>query len=212
MRDVIPKSASHHWMKRATDIVGALLSMLLLAPLWLLAALSIKLESAGPVLLRLRVAGKDGKPFDELKFRTMEDGAISKGLGRETAYTDPRITRVGRLLRRTSFDETPQLWNVLRGDMSLVGPRPTFVEVAAQYDARESCRLTVRPGITGLAQIRGRNSISWSERIEHDLEYINCYSYWLDWKVLLQTPRALLSRRGLYGAGGYNRAHKPLPS
>ncbi len=197
-------------MKRALDLTVAFAGIILLAPLWLLIAICIKLDSRGPVLFRLRVAGKDGRPFDELKFRTMVEDAIQMGLGGETAAGDPRITRIGRLLRRTSLDETLQLWNVLRGEMSLVGPRPTFVEVARQYDARERRRLRARPGITGLAQVSGRNSISWSERLEYDLEYVDRASFWLDCKILLQTPRVLFSRQGIYGPGGRNRAHKPL--
>lgn len=197
-------------MKRATDILGALAGLVLLAPFWALIALCIRLESRGGIFFRLRVAGKDGVPFDELKFRTMVDGAMKMGLGRETAADDPRITRVGRFLRATALDEAPQLWNVLRGEMSLVGPRPTFVEVAAQYDACERRRLAVCPGITGLAQIHGRNAISWPERIAYDLEYVAGYSYWLDCRILLLTPFALLFRGGVYGAGGHNRAHKPV--
>ncbi len=199
-------------MKRATDIAGSLLGMALLAPLWACIALLIKLESRGPVFFRLRVAGKDGQPFDELKFRTMVDGAMATGLGRETASDDPRITRVGRLLRRTSLDETPQLWNVLRGEMSLVGPRPTFLEVAERYSQRERRRLSVRPGITGLAQIRGRNAIPWPQRVAYDLEYVDSYCYLLDLKILLATPGALFSGQGLYGADGHNRTHKPVRS
>jgi len=198
-------------MKRATDIAGALLGILLLAPLWALIALWIKLDSRGPVFFRLRVAGKDGRPFEELKFRTRVDGAMEIGLGRETSATDPRITRAGRWLRRTSLDETPQLLNVLRGEMSLVGPRATFLEVAAQYDQRERRRLSVPPGITGLAQVRGRNSISWPERVQCDLWYVTHHSYWLDWKILLETPRALFARRDIYGPGGQNRPPNPLP-
>lgn len=197
-------------MKRATDIFLSLLGITLLAPLWALIALLIELDSCGPVFFRLRVAGKDGHPFDELKFRTMVDGALHMGLGRDTAVHDSRITRAGRWLRRTSLDETPQLWNVLRGEMSLVGPRPTYVEVAAKYDARERRRLTVRPGITGLAQIHGRNAISWPERVEYDLQYVEQRSYFLDWKILLATPLLLFSQRGIYGPDGYTRAHKRL--
>jgi lipopolysaccharide/colanic/teichoic acid biosynthesis glycosyltransferase len=155
------------------------------------------------------VAGRNARPFDLLKFRTMIKGAQQKGDPFETAMDDPRITRVGRFLRRWSLDELPQLWNVLRGEMSLVGPRPTFVEVARQYSPREARRLQMRPGLTGWAQVNGRNLLPWPQRVAFDLDYIERYSLWLDVQILARTLPALVRKEGVYGEGGKVRMHHP---
>ncbi|HXG75406.1 MAG TPA: sugar transferase [Gaiellaceae bacterium] len=188
-------------MNRALDVVLAGTGLALTSPLLGLAALAIKLEDGGPVLYRQTRVGKDGRDFELLKLRTMVVGAERMGAGFAVDKGDPRITRVGRVLRRTSLDELPQLWNVLRGDMSVIGPRPTLRYQVEQYDERQRRRLEVRPGLTGWAQVNGRAALPWSERIELDVWYVEHRSPWLDLKILLRTPLALF--RGTYrGATG----------
>jgi undecaprenyl phosphate N,N'-diacetylbacillosamine 1-phosphate transferase len=194
-------------VKRILDLGVAAFGLVLLMPFFVLVGILIKLDAPGPVLFRLRVAGRDGKAFGQWKFRTMVNGARQRAHPFETSATDPRITRVGRFLRRWSFDELPQLWNVLRGEMSLVGPRPTFIEVATRYSSFEGGRLRMRPGLTGLAQVHGRNLLPWPERVALDIEYIEQYSLWLDTKILIQTIPAVLESRGVYGDDGKVRMH-----
>jgi lipopolysaccharide/colanic/teichoic acid biosynthesis glycosyltransferase len=194
-------------VKRAVDVVLAAICLVALLPLFVCIAIAIVLDSPGSVIFRLRVAGRGGRAFDQRKFRTMVKDAREKAHPFETFAADPRITRVGRFLRRWSLDELPQLWNVLRGEMSLVGPRPVFVEVANRYAGRDSRRLEMRPGITGLAQVRGRNLISWNDRIELDLAYIGHYSPWLDLRILLATIPVVLRGQGIYGPDGRVRMH-----
>jgi lipopolysaccharide/colanic/teichoic acid biosynthesis glycosyltransferase len=194
-------------VKRAVDVVLAAICLVALLPLFVCIAIAIVLDSPGSVIFRLRVAGRGGRAFDQCKFRTMVKDAREKAHPFETFAADPRITRVGRFLRRWSLDELPQLWNVLRGEMSLVGPRPVFVEVANRYAGRDLRRLEMRPGITGLAQVRGRNLISWNDRIELDLAYIGHYSPWLDLRILLATIPVVLTGQGIYGPDGRVRMH-----
>jgi lipopolysaccharide/colanic/teichoic acid biosynthesis glycosyltransferase len=191
--------------RRTLDIAVSALALALAAPLLALAALAIRLESSGPVLYRQRRAGLDGRPFDVLKLRTMVDGAEHIGAGLAIDANDSRVTRVGMLLRRTSLDELPNLLNVLRGEMSLIGPRPTLPVQVAQYTARQRGRLAVKPGITGWAQVNGRASLPWSERIELDLYYIEHRSLALDLRILWRTPGLVLGGQGLYkgAAGGW---------
>ncbi|MFI5370540.1 MAG: sugar transferase [Candidatus Eisenbacteria bacterium] len=194
--------------KRMIDAVGAVLSLIVLSPLMLLVAIAIKLESRGPVLYRSTRIGKDGRPFEFLKFRSMMDGADQhrqtlSHLNEMDGPTfkisrDPRVTRVGRLLRVSSIDEIPQFLNVLRGEMSLVGPRPPIPEEVAQYEPWQCRRLDVRPGITCLWQISGRSTLSFKEWMRLDLEYIKHQSFWLDMRILLRTIPAVLSREGAY--------------
>jgi len=183
-------------VNRGADVALATLGLAVASPLLGLAALAIKLEDGGPVLYRQRRVGRDGVDFDLLKLRTMVVGAETMGAGFAVNEGDPRITRVGGLLRRLSIDELPQLWNVLRGDMSIVGPRPTLRYQVEQYTARQRRRLEVKPGITGWAQIHGRARLPWAERIELDVWYVEHRSATLDLKILLRTPRALF--RGTY--------------
>jgi lipopolysaccharide/colanic/teichoic acid biosynthesis glycosyltransferase len=192
-------------IRRMFDIVVALLALALSAPLLLLAALAIRVESRGPVFYRQRRSGLDGEPFDMLKLRTMVDGAEHIGAGLAVNAGDARITRVGALLRRTSLDELPNLVNVLRGEMALIGPRPTLPAQVAQYTERQRGRLAVKPGITGWAQVNGRASLPWSERIELDLYYVEHRSLALDMKILARTPALVLGGGGLYKgqAGGW---------
>ncbi len=160
--------------------------------------IAIQLESRGPAIYRQRRVGLHGEPFDMLKLRTMVDGAEHIGAGLAVNANDSRITRVGALLRRTSLDELPNLLNVLRGEMSLIGPRPTLPVQVAQYTARQRGRLSVKPGITGWAQINGRASLPWSERIELDLYYVEHRSLLLDLQILARTPALVLGGGGLY--------------
>ena len=181
-------------LKALLDRVAAVLALVLLSPLFAALALWIVLESGRPATFRQLRAGRDGVPFSMLKFRTMVPDAVE--LGRELALSDdpfglvsndPRITRSGRFLRRTSLDELPKLWNVLRGQMSLVGPRPDLVEQVANYEPGDRRRLAVTPGITGWAQVQGRDEIPWEERFQLDAWYVDNWSLALDAKIVLRT-------------------------
>jgi len=183
-------------MNRAADVAIAGTALLAASPLLGLAALAIKLEDGGPVLYRQTRVGKDGRDFELLKLRTMVVGAERMGAGYAVNEGDPRITRVGRVLRRLSLDELPQLWNVVRGDMSVIGPRPTLRYQVERYTERQRRRLEVKPGLTGWAQIHGRAALPWAERIELDVWYVEHRSPWLDLKILARTPAALFS--GIY--------------
>jgi lipopolysaccharide/colanic/teichoic acid biosynthesis glycosyltransferase len=185
-------------VSRALDVVLAAVLLVVAAPLLALAALAIRLESRGPVFYRQRRVGRYGRPFDLWKLRTMVPGAESMGAGVYVLEGDPRITRVGGLLRRFSLDELPNLLNVLKGDMALVGPRPTVQEQVDRYTERQLRRLEVKPGITGWAQIKGRTSLPWPERIELDVWYVEHRSLRLDLRILARTARMLASGRGLY--------------
>jgi len=192
-------------IRRATDIVVSALALLLSAPLLAGAIVAIRLESRGAAIYRQRRAGLHGRPFDVLKLRTMVDGAERIGAGLAVDAEDPRITRVGAFLRRTSLDELPNLVNVLRGEMSLIGPRPTLPVQVEQYTERQRGRLAIKPGITGWAQVNGRASLPWSERIELDLYYIEHRSPALDVQILWRTAVMVLGGSGLSKgqAGGW---------
>jgi lipopolysaccharide/colanic/teichoic acid biosynthesis glycosyltransferase len=185
-------------LSRAFDVVLAAALFLLTLPLLILAALAIRLESRGPVFYRQLRVGRDDEPFELWKLRTMVPGAESMGAGIYVLEGDPRITRTGRLLRRFSLDELPNLVNVLKGDMAIVGPRPTVQEQVDRYTDRQRRRLEVKPGITGWAQINGRASLSWPERIELDVWYVEHRSLRLDLRILLKTARMLATGHGLY--------------
>ncbi len=188
-------------MNRALDIVLAGTGLVVASPILAAAAIATKLQDGGPVFYRQTRVGKDGRDFDVMKMRTMVVGAETLGSGFAVDQGDTRITRVGRFLRRTSIDELPQLWNILRGDMSVIGPRPTLQYQVEQYDERQRRRLEVRPGLTGWAQVNGRASLPWSERIELDVWYVDHRSPRVDLEILLRTPLALF--RGTYrGATG----------
>ena len=188
-------------MNRAADVAAAGVGLALTSPLLGLAALATKLESGGPVLYRQTRVGRHGKDFEVLKLRSMVVGAEKLGAGYAVDQGDRRITRVGRILRRTSIDELPQLWNILRGDMSVIGPRPTLRYQVEQYDEHQRRRLEIRPGLTGWAQVQGRASLPWADRIELDVWYVDHRSLRVDLEILLKTPLALF--RGTYrGATG----------
>jgi lipopolysaccharide/colanic/teichoic acid biosynthesis glycosyltransferase len=178
-------------VNRALDVVGASLGLALASPFIAAGVLATKLVDGGPVLYKQRRVGKDGVEFELVKLRTMVVGAEQQGAGWAVNRGDPRITRVGRVLRRLSLDELPQLWNVVRGEMSLIGPRPTLAYQVEQYTPRQRKRLEVRPGITGWAQVQGRASLPWEERIELDVWYVEHRSPWVDAKILARTPLAL---------------------
>ncbi|MEA2199161.1 MAG: hypothetical protein QOJ25_3212 [Solirubrobacteraceae bacterium] len=184
--------------KRVLDVVLAGAGSALSAPLVALVALAIRIESPGSPIYRQTRAGLGGKTFQIYKLRTMQHGAEFTGAGLAIQRGDARITRVGQILRRMSLDELPNLWNVLRGEMSIVGPRPTVPVQVEQYTERQRGRLAVKPGITGWAQVNGRAALPWSERIELDLWYVEHQSLTLDLKILAMTWRAVLSGQGLY--------------
>ena len=176
---------------------------MLASPVLGVAALAVKLGDRGPVLFRQMRVGKDGSEFELLKLRTMVVGAESIGAGYAVNEGDARITRIGRILRRLSLDELPQLWNVVRGDMSMIGPRPTLRYQVERYDDRQRRRLDVKPGITGWAQVHGRAALPWAERIELDVFYVEHRSPLLDLKILLKTPLALFGGTYKGATGGW---------
>ncbi|HWM55916.1 MAG TPA: sugar transferase [Solirubrobacterales bacterium] len=184
-------------MPRAFDILIAALALVVLSPLLLIAAIAIKLGSRGPVVYRQLRVGREGREFEMLKLRTMVQGSDPVGVGRIVARDDPRVTAAGRLLRRTSLDEIPNLVNVLRGEMAIVGPRPTIPAQVKDYTPRQKRRHEVRPGITGWAQVQGRAGIPWEERIELDVEYVDRRSAALDLRILAKTTWLLVTGHGL---------------
>jgi lipopolysaccharide/colanic/teichoic acid biosynthesis glycosyltransferase len=190
-------------VNRALDVAGASVALALASPVLAVAALAITLEDGGPVLYRQRRVGRRGDEFELLKLRTMVVGAESQGAGWAVNEGDPRITRVGRVLRRLSLDELPQLWNVVRGEMSLIGPRPTLAYQVERYTPRQRRRLDVKPGITGWAQIHGRARLPWEDRIELDVWYVEHRSPWVDVKILLRTPLALFGGTYKGETGGW---------
>jgi len=190
-------------IKRALDLLIAVPVVALTAPIVALLALLIRLESPGDPIYRQQRVGRAGEPFQIFKLRTMVSGAEFQGAGLAIAADDSRVTRLGRLLRRTSLDELPNLWNVVRGEMSIVGPRPTLQGQVDQYTDRQRGRLAVKPGITGWAQVNGRASLPWPERIELDLWYVEHQSLALDLGILRRTVGQVLRGGGIYkGATG----------
>jgi lipopolysaccharide/colanic/teichoic acid biosynthesis glycosyltransferase len=185
-------------LTRLFDITIAAMALVLAAPITALAAVAIRLETRGPVIYRQRRVGRNGEPFEMLKLRTMVSGAEHIGAGLAVNEGDARITRVGGILRRFSLDELPNLVNVLRGEMSIVGPRPTVQVQVDQYTDRQRRRLEVKPGITGWAQVNGRASLPWDERIELDVWYVDHRSLRLDMRILALTVRMLATGEGLY--------------
>jgi lipopolysaccharide/colanic/teichoic acid biosynthesis glycosyltransferase len=191
-------------MNRAADVAIAGTALLVASPLLGLAALVVKLEDRGPVLFKQTRVGKDGTDFELLKLRTMVVGAETMGAGYAVNEGDSRITRGGRLLRRLSLDELPQLWNVVRGEMSVIGPRPTLRYQVERYTPHQRRRLDVKPGVTGWAQIHGRAALPWGERIELDVFYVEHRTPMLDLKILVRTPLALFKRTYKGATGGWS--------
>ena len=190
-------------LNRAADVAVAGTALLVASPVLALAALAVKLQDGGPALYQQTRVGKGGADFELLKLRTMVVGAERQGAGFAVDEGDPRITGVGRILRRLSLDELPQLWNVVRGDMSVVGPRPTLRYQVERYTPHQRRRLEVRPGITGWAQVHGRAALPWEERIELDVWYVEHRSPWLDLKILAKTPLALVGGTYKGATGGW---------
>ena len=190
-------------MNRAADVAVAGTTLVVASPVIAIAALAVKLTSPGPVLYRQVRVGREGGDFELLKLRTMVEGAEQQGAGLAVDRGDPRITRVGRVLRRLSLDELPQLWNVVRGDMSVVGPRPTLRYQVERYTEHQRRRLEVKPGITGWAQVHGRATLPWAERIELDVWYVDHRTPWLDVKILAKTPFALFGGTYKGATGGW---------
>ena len=193
-------------LKRIIDVVVSGIGLIILFPIFVVIGALIKLDSKGPVFFIQERAGKDGKIFRAYKLRTMVDKAVEIG-GKKISQDDLRITRVGKHLR-WGIDELPQLINVFKGDMSLVGPRPTLLEQVAKYSKEHKRRLEMKPGITGWALINGRNKLSWPEKIELDIWYINHWSIWLDLKILFKTIWVVIfTKEGVYGEDGVNTGY-----
>jgi lipopolysaccharide/colanic/teichoic acid biosynthesis glycosyltransferase len=192
-------------LKRAFDISISIFVLILLFPVILIIGIAIKLDDGGPVFFLQDRVGKHGKIFRCCKFRTMIVGAEQKGLGLEVAKDDNRITRVGTILRRWTLDEIPQLYNVLKGEMSIVGPRPTVPSQIARYTPEQKRRLEVKPGMAGWAWIHGRNKLPWAERIKLDIWYVEHWSFWLDISILFTAFMLLVRHEGVYGEDGIVR-------
>lgn len=185
-------------LKRLFDIVGSTFGLLLLSPIILIVAWQVRRKLGSPVFFRQIRPGMHGKPFEMIKFRTMKDAVDAEG---NSLPDSERITAFGRLLRATSLDELPELWNVLKGEMSLVGPRPLLMEYLPLYSEQQYRRHEVRPGVTGWAQINGRNAISWEDKFNLDVWYVDNQSIWLDLKILFLTVKKVLARDGISGEG-----------
>ncbi|CEO26536.1 sugar transferase [Paraclostridium sordellii] len=185
-------------IKRVFDLIVSLVGVILISPIFLLIAIAIKIDSPGPIFFKQIRGGKDNKYFKIYKFRTMCDNAEQMGLGYKTNSSDPRITKIGNILRKTSLDELPQLINIIRGEMSIVGPRPALTVQTDNYDPYEKKRLNMKPGVTGYAQVNGRNSLSWDEKIELDRFYIDNFNLILDIKILFKTVGVVLKPYEIY--------------
>jgi undecaprenyl phosphate N,N'-diacetylbacillosamine 1-phosphate transferase len=188
-------------IKRAADIVAAVLLLAILSPFLVGFAVAIVLDSRGPVFFRQERVGRNGRPFRIWKYRTMIPNAVNHGMGIFTNANDPRVTRVGRFLRKHSLDELPQLLNILVGEMSIIGPRPTLAYQVAKYDETQRRRLLVPPGVTGWAQVHGRNEIPWPERIRYDVWYVDHWNLWLDMRILLKSFGSVLRSEGVDNDG-----------
>lgn len=191
-------------IKALFDRTMSLLVLIILSPVLLIIAVLIKVDTSGPAFFIQMRVGKNGIPFKSIKFRTMIQRATETGLGINIQQDDERITRVGKFLRTWSLDELPQIFNVLKGDMSFVGPRPTLSYQVERYTEFQRKRLLVKPGITGWAQVNGRNAISWEQRIKLDVWYVENWSLRLDVAILFKTIRVVIRKEGLYGTGGVN--------
>lgn len=181
-------------LKRLFDIMAAACGLLILSPIILIVAWTINRKLGSPVFFRQTRPGLDGKPFGMIKFRTMRDAYDAEG---NPLPDSERITPFGRFLRSSSLDELPELWNVLKGDMSIVGPRPLLMEYMEYYTEEEMLRHSVRPGVTGLAQVTGRNATTWDERLRYDVQYVRTQTFWLDLKIILKTIYQVFKREGV---------------
>ncbi len=191
------------YLKYFFDFLFSLLLVIITSPILLIISIIIKLEDGGAVFYRQERVGKDRKVFKIIKFRSMVENATEMKGGYSLFENDPRITKIGHFLRKTSLDELPQLLNILKGDMSFIGPRPPLTFYPKDYHDYEEwviVRFRMRPGMTGLAQVNGRNNIDWYERFKYDVEYVKKWSFSYDVKILFDTAKTLLSRKGIYGA------------
>ena len=189
-------------VKRILDLIIGIIGFILTSPLWVYIIIRIKTEDRGPVFFVQERVGKDGKLFRMYKFRSMVVGAEQKGLGVFVRTDDERITKIGKFIRKTSIDELPQLMNVLKGEMSIVGPRPTLEYQVKRYNERQKRRLLVKPGMTGWAQINGRNTMTWPEKIELDLWYVDHWSIGLDLRIIGRTINSVIKKKGIYAEEG----------
>ena len=188
----------HLMLKRMMDICGSIIGIIILSPVYLIVAILVHRNLGSPIIFRQKRPGKNGKVFEMLKFRSMLDKTDKNG---EVLPDEKRLTSFGMKLRSTSLDELPELFNVLKGDMSLVGPRPLLVEYLKLYSKEQNKRHNMKPGITGLAQINGRNSISWSEKLKYDVEYVDNFNILLDIKILFITIYKVIKREGISQEG-----------
>lgn len=185
-------------LKRLFDILGSIIGLLLLSPVILIVSWQVRRKMGSPIFFIQIRPGKDGKPFEMIKFRTMKDAVDAEG---NPQPDSERMTSFGQFLRSSSLDELPELWNVLKGEMSLVGPRPLLMEYLLLYSKEQYRRHYVRPGVTGWAQVNGRNSVSWEEKFKLDVWYVDNWSFWLDLKILFLTVQKVLMRDGISGEG-----------
>lgn len=192
-------------VKYTLDRLAAVVALVVLSPLLLVVGLLVRLDSPGPALFRQERAGLGGRRFLVWKFRTMVTGAEERSRGRFVQEQDPLVTRPGRVLRKTAIDELPQLLNVLRGEMSIVGPRPTLPYQVERYDEHQGRRLWMKPGLTGWAQVNGRNSLTWPERIEYDVWYVDHWSLALDLRIVVMTVFVLVTGKGATSSVGTDR-------
>jgi len=190
------KGFYERFVKRPQDFVCALLAMIVLSPVMLVVALLVRIKLGSPVIFSQERPGRDGKVFKLCKFRTMTDRRDEDG---QLLPDDVRLTRFGRILRSTSLDELPELWNILKGDMSIVGPRPLLVKYLERYTHEQARRHEVRPGFTGLAQVHGRNAITWEEKFAWDVKYVDNVTFLGDWKIIFATVKTVLKREGISG-------------
>lgn len=186
------------WLKRLFDLITSTVALIVLGPVFLLIAYKVQKNLGSPIFFRQVRPGLDGKPFEMIKFRTMKDAVDKNG---NLLPDNERLTKFGKKLRATSLDELPELWNVLKGDMSIVGPRPLLMEYLPLYNAEQAKRHNVRPGITGYAQVNGRNSLSWEDKFKLDTWYVNNQSFLLDIKILLQTVKKVIVKDGISAEG-----------
>lgn len=192
-------------LKRAFDLVFSAIGLVVLSPVFLVVAILIKIDSKGPVFFLQERIGRNGKPFYPFKFRTMVEGAVNKGLGVTVSKDDERITKIGKFLRKYGIDEFPQLINVLKGQMSIVGPRPTLRYQVEKYNDFEKRRLLAKPGLAGWALVHGRNSLTWEERIKYDVWYVDNWSFLLDIKIIFMAIYLIfIKQEGVYGKNGIN--------